>query len=275
MKPEANTMKRILIPCLLLLCGCATVDPIDKLVAKLDQSGLFRNGFCNPISLPATASPEEVLAEAVKHTPFNEGPLTTYHVIKTRKVPLADGQQTDYTATLIDSNIGKQVCLMGWQNYSGGWWWTRFYPVEDFAATNRIKKMTIDPRYLKMTLPSIELTNASLEQAIKLVQHEWNRLMTDESRFVIEVDVPVDQPKKLLSEPLSQDNTITLKTKDIPVIDLLKLLSDWSQCTLMISHVTIHEQRKIIPPLTHQRESSMTKKNNTGSLSLQPIKWME
>ena len=245
-------MKRILIPCLLLLCGCTTVDPIDKLVAKLGPfGGLFRNGFCNPISLPATASPEEVLAEAVKHTPFNEGILTTYHIITTRKVPLTDGQQTDYTATLIDSNIGKQVCLMGWQNYSGGCWWTRFYSVEDFAATNRNKNTTIDRRYLAMILPSIELTNASLEQAIKLVQHEWNGLIRDDSRFIIDVDYSVEQPGKLIFEPPCKDNTVTLKTKNILVIDLLRLLSNWSQRTLTISRVTIHEQKKLIqPPLS-------------------------
>ena len=118
--------------CVLSAVGCSTVDPINALSARLMSSayGMWTNGPFPIIDLPESASVQEVLDKGVTMWGFDEGGITTYKVITTRKVRLEVGDMPEYTATLIDSNLGQKIFLMRYNGPKVGWW-TRFYDANE------------------------------------------------------------------------------------------------------------------------------------------------
>ena len=110
---------------LLSTVGCSTPDPISALSTRLqsDKGGMWKNGAFPIIDLPDNASLQAVLANGVKMWGFDEGGITEYKVITTRKVSLEVGNMPEYTAVLIDSNLGRKIFVMQYQ----GLWWTRFF----------------------------------------------------------------------------------------------------------------------------------------------------
>jgi len=119
-------MKKLIITIVAVsLLGCSTPDPIDGLSRYINESrGLWINGLYPTIDLPVTATTSDVLDEAIKKTGFAEGHIKKYRIITTRKLILYDGNTHEYTAVMIDSDLGDKIILM---RHNGGGWWTRFY----------------------------------------------------------------------------------------------------------------------------------------------------
>ena len=102
-------------------------DAIDNLVHKLnsDTSGLWVNGGYPNLELPEDAQPDQVVARAIQLTGFDEGPISRYDILEVRSVTLNTGMG-NYSAALIDSNLGPKIILFRYEGKAIGWW-TRFY----------------------------------------------------------------------------------------------------------------------------------------------------
>ena len=117
-----------------LLTGCArTPDAIDGLVADLSSThGMWINGYSLDIRLPNTASTEQVVEQVFKQaifdtgraTPPVSGKVTSYKILKTRRVYIPNDSQSDtYTAVLVETNFGQKIILLK----PGSTWWCRYY----------------------------------------------------------------------------------------------------------------------------------------------------
>jgi hypothetical protein len=112
--------------CAAILLGCASDDPITRLVAKCEadqHSGpgeVFPSGLFSPIELPASASIIDLVSQAIHDTNFN--------ILATRKVKIADEWVTslqydfNYTAVMISTGSEKKIVLLRFQASSKGWW---------------------------------------------------------------------------------------------------------------------------------------------------------
>jgi hypothetical protein len=122
----------IMLLCL-TLSSCAQIrsshsDPIDALAQELNASnGLWINGLYPDISLPPDATPEDVLAQAAKMSGFDQGHIKTYHIREVRQVQLNTGQMENYSAALVESDLGTKILLF--KHEGNNRWWTRFYAV--------------------------------------------------------------------------------------------------------------------------------------------------
>jgi len=131
-----RAMKPKLILCLALvlsggLFGCATKpDEIDGLVADLSSShGIWLNGFPPPsVDLRQSATFQQVVAEVFRKADFDPGRVTSYRILKTRRVQIADNYPESYIAVLADTNLGKKIVLM-YYDQTGRYWWRRIYNV--------------------------------------------------------------------------------------------------------------------------------------------------
>jgi hypothetical protein len=117
-----------------LLVGCArTPDSIDGLVADLSSThGMWVNGYFLDIRLPETAPTQQVVEQVFKQaifdtgraTPPVSGKVTSYKILKIRRVHIPDFSQSDgYTAVLVETNFGEKIILLK----SGSSWWCRYY----------------------------------------------------------------------------------------------------------------------------------------------------
>jgi hypothetical protein len=130
-------MKTMSIVVCLLFATCAgfraeDVDPIDTLVKKLDASrGIWLNGGAPAINLPSNATPKEVIAEAVRKQPFDEGLIKSYTNEAIREIELSNlvGQKEKYSAVLLQTDLGTKNLVFNFKTF--GHWWIRFYPVTD------------------------------------------------------------------------------------------------------------------------------------------------
>jgi hypothetical protein len=104
-------------------------DPINVLAQKLNAShGSWINGLSPDISLPPEATPEEVLAQALKMTGFDQGHIKTCQIREVRQVQLnRTGRMESYSAALVESDLGTKILLF--KHMGKKWWWTRFYDV--------------------------------------------------------------------------------------------------------------------------------------------------
>jgi len=95
---------------------------IDSIVVKLNASfGLWVNGLSPVISLPETASPEDVTAKYFSSVSDNAGPYQS-HSITLHKFVQIDG--VSYGAIHANTNFGQRVVIMRW---SAGGWWTKSF----------------------------------------------------------------------------------------------------------------------------------------------------
>lgn len=108
------------------LVGCArTPDAIDLLVADLSSThGMWLNGYFLDIRLPKNASTQEVIEQVFKEAIFDTGKVTSYKILRTRQVHIADSSETDlYIAVLVHTNFGEKIILLK----RGEDWWCRYY----------------------------------------------------------------------------------------------------------------------------------------------------
>jgi hypothetical protein len=120
-------MKRMAIITLLclILASCREDHPIDALVASLNEShGLWINGVYPDIDLPPDATPDEVIAQAIKKHGFDQGHIKTYTIQEIRQVQI--GTET-YSAALLQSDLGRKILLFRPERHNQ--LWTRFYEV--------------------------------------------------------------------------------------------------------------------------------------------------
>jgi hypothetical protein len=127
---------RLIILLCVVLASCAgnniaTPDPIDKLVGTLNASnGLWINGVFPIITLPVDATPEDVLAQAVKMVGFDQGHIKTYRILKIREVDLKNVPMgAAYSAALVQTDLGMKICLF--KQLPNSRWWTRWYDVRN------------------------------------------------------------------------------------------------------------------------------------------------
>jgi hypothetical protein len=115
-----------------VLLGCASTDPIDRLVKKVSSDPWFTSGLYMPIHLPDTASPEQVVARALNVAPTN------LMVIEVKRVTISYGNQikidpksTEYVAVFVGTKPVYTVVFIQYRpdKYAPGWWW-RAYDVK-------------------------------------------------------------------------------------------------------------------------------------------------
>lgn len=101
--------------------GPASDDAIGRLVAYLHTTGgMWVNGLSPNLHLPATATPDEVVARALR----GYDGLRTSQVVLVRHVDLEGGDVRD-TAALVDTNLGQRIVLMGYDPRLG--WDTKVF----------------------------------------------------------------------------------------------------------------------------------------------------
>lgn len=119
----------------------AKPDPIDLLAQKLNADGKWSNGFYPDIFLPPEATPEAILAQALKMTGVDQGHAKTYKIIQIRQLQLNDEPTKTYSAALVESDQGTQILLF-WHEGKG--WLTRFFDVPQ-AAPSRFSSLNLKP----------------------------------------------------------------------------------------------------------------------------------
>ena len=121
------SMKRYILIALgcLVLVGWTGEDPIDGVIKSLDTHDIWKNGIFPTLSLPGSASSEEVIEKCLKKIGFDKGHIQKYKIIKTKKVTIAP-DAVSYNAALINSDLGRKVILFRYEGVQTGWW-TRVY----------------------------------------------------------------------------------------------------------------------------------------------------
>jgi hypothetical protein len=107
-----------------LLLGCRSADPFDRLVEKLtDRGGLSTH--CCIADAPATASPAEVAAATL------EPSRSEFHVKKVLKVRKVRILGATYTAVLVDTKgAGRMIVLILLYRPNFSHWNTQAYDAE-------------------------------------------------------------------------------------------------------------------------------------------------
>jgi len=120
-----------LLCCALVSCTGTKVtvaDPIDALVKKLNASnGFWINGLYPNINFPRDAEPNEVIAQAVQQSGFDQGHIKSYQIQEIRQVQLSTGLTETFSAALMQSDLGTKILLF--KPEENNRWWTRFYDV--------------------------------------------------------------------------------------------------------------------------------------------------
>ena len=107
-------------------------DPFAALVERLNaRHGLWNNGSYSPIQMGEYASVKEILERATANQEFDDGKISSYRVLETRKLELNDAP-AGYRAALISSNLGPKILVFKYEGEQR--WWSRFY---DGAAEPR------------------------------------------------------------------------------------------------------------------------------------------
>ncbi len=111
------------------LLGCSHRDPIDRLVAEVSNEGPTFYMFA-PVQLPATASPKELISALTVRGEFGSRQITStsIKILQIRAVHIGPDSQ-DYTAVLLDTNLGQKIVLLQPQSLNGKWrgWYYKVY----------------------------------------------------------------------------------------------------------------------------------------------------
>ena len=113
-----------------LMVGCvSTSDPIDRLVADLSSTdGMWVNGYWQGVTLPKTASPNQIVEQYFKESYFDTGRttppvtghITNYTILKIRQVDISYSNQHDLrTAVLAQTSFGEKIILL--KSYRDDW----------------------------------------------------------------------------------------------------------------------------------------------------------
>lgn len=98
-----------------LLAGCSARDPIDRLMAELPYQRVSYS--YEPIKLPESASPEQLISALSERGYFQDMGVTNYGPLQTRAVHTtprpADNIPLEYfTAILLNTSGGKRILLL-------------------------------------------------------------------------------------------------------------------------------------------------------------------
>jgi len=99
---------------------------IERLVARLDKSPLWRNGHFPKVDLPSSATPEEVAARVFDASLFDKGnKVKSRRTLEAREVKVGG---RDYTAMRVETDLGTKIVLMQYEGERTGWWSRVFAP---------------------------------------------------------------------------------------------------------------------------------------------------
>jgi hypothetical protein len=108
----------------------AAADSIDRLIAKLSSShGLWQNGMFPKLDLPATASTEQVVTQVFQKTSFEKGRVAKSRIVQARQVRIQDSWPNEFTAVLVETDLGRKIVLLQYVSERLGWW-SRVYDAE-------------------------------------------------------------------------------------------------------------------------------------------------
>jgi hypothetical protein len=113
-----------------VLLGCSHRDPIDRLIDEMSHETVLSHPF-RPINLLAAASPEQVVAALSKSgdMSWEVQRITSYKIVEIRAVHSGPHDSQQYTAVLLDTNVGQKIVLLrplhGKGEWSGWYHWTR------------------------------------------------------------------------------------------------------------------------------------------------------
>ena len=101
--------------------------PIEQLAERLSKDYMWQNGISPIITLPSTATTEQVLSEVFKMSGFDQGHVTDYKILEVKEVQITGSLPDWYTAVLVSTNFGDKIVLL---QYEGKVlrWWSRVYP---------------------------------------------------------------------------------------------------------------------------------------------------
>jgi hypothetical protein len=110
----------------------ATADAIDGLVERLSSShGLWLNGAFADLGLPRAASMQQVVSRVFEMTGFDAGRVKEHRILETRQVRIAGSLPDEYTAVLVETDMGRKIVLLQYQGERArGMWWSRVYDAE-------------------------------------------------------------------------------------------------------------------------------------------------
>lgn len=115
----------------------AKPNALDAFLGALRADhGLWVNGI-DAIRPWSAKTPEEVVAETFREVKFSGGVITHYKIIEVRKVHI--DIIADYTAALVDTDLGQMVVLMQYvegNDSTPRYWWRRVYD-----ASPQIKRL--------------------------------------------------------------------------------------------------------------------------------------
>jgi hypothetical protein len=117
-------MKKILFAFVFLTIGITNswADSLDRLAAKLSANPMWENGMFPTLDLPATATADQVVAKVLKSVSFDKGRVKTYKILKTKQLQIRGSLPNLYTASLLDTDLGKKILLYKYSGAATGWW---------------------------------------------------------------------------------------------------------------------------------------------------------
>ena len=124
----------------------AETDSIALLVSHLSASPLWENGIFPTLKLPAGATIETVVAECLHSTGFDAGHIKSYQIIKKEDVTIPAVGGKNYTAVLIESDLGRKIVLLTYLGTDLGWWSRVF----DAAKIEKLSDLNREPYRLRL-----------------------------------------------------------------------------------------------------------------------------
>jgi hypothetical protein len=103
----------------------SSADSIDALVERLNGDTAAGRGISPIIDLASNAVPQEIVGRAAKHWVVDGGQIKTFKILEVRNVSVKTLSESNCSAALIDSNLGKKILLFSYRGERG--WWTHFY----------------------------------------------------------------------------------------------------------------------------------------------------
>jgi hypothetical protein len=102
-----------------------TFDPIAVLVEDLSAShGAWRNGLVPDLGL-AGDTPIEALVARRFETPLLDGKISQFDVVDSRNITITERgvelPRSDYTAVLVNTNLGQKIVILRFNVASGKW----------------------------------------------------------------------------------------------------------------------------------------------------------
>jgi hypothetical protein len=110
--------------------AAAASDSIDRLMARLSSyHGLWQNGAFPKLDVPATASTEQVVIRVFQKISFDKGRVAKSSILETRQVRIPGSLPDEYTAVLVETDLGRKIVLLQHVAEPLGWW-SRVYDAD-------------------------------------------------------------------------------------------------------------------------------------------------